>query len=608
MAERTLRGVPAAPGLAIGRARVWGLARELAASDPAAAPEQDRQAGGGPAGAAVGRDEVASRLVPAERRPAEVRRARAALEGAAAELDGLADRLEAEGRRDEAEIVRAGVLMAHDPVLVADVERAVLDGLAAPAALERAATRHAAAIAALDDPTLAARAEDVRSLGRRAARRATPAATLDQPSRGSDPVIVVAEELGPADVAELGEGVLAIALAAGSPSAHAAVVARGLGLPMVVGLGDAILAAPPGEPLVVDGAAGEAVLAPGAARVRTAAAAQDARLADREGARADRDLPAVTRDGHRVRVLVNAATRAELDAGLAAGAEGVGLMRTELAFLEATAWPAEPDHRAALAPVLSGLAGRTATVRVLDFGADKTPPFLAGTPQRGLELLLAHPDALDAQLRAAIDLGRETELRILLPMVESAEHVRTVQAAVARALAALPGAPAPELGAMIETRAAVAAAREIADAADFLSIGTNDLSHAVLGTDRFGGAAAAAHDPRVLAAMAATARAASSARVVLEVCGEAASEPESVPLLVGLGAGELSVGAARVGAVRRWVRALRRDEARKASAAALKAGCEADVAALGAELLQGGDAARERLERDGRILAVGPEA
>jgi multiphosphoryl transfer protein len=299
-------------------------------------------------------------------------------------------------------------------------------------------------------------------------------------------------------------------------------------------------------------------------------------------------------------VLVNAATRAELDAGLAAGAEGVGLLRTELAFLEAAEWPTEQQHRAALAPVLSGLAGRTATVRVLDFGADKTPPFLAGTRERGLELLLARPEALAAQLRAIVDGGRETELRVLLPMVESAAQVEAVRAV-------LPGAVA--LGAMIETRAAVAAAPAIAAAADFLSIGTNDLSHAVLGSDRFGGTAAAAHDPRVLAAIAATARAAAGARVVLEVCGEAASEPASVPLLVGLGAGELSVGAARVGAVRGWIRSLARDEARRAAQAALAAGSGDEAAALGAALLlQRRDAAGERVERDGRVVAVGPEA
>jgi phosphoenolpyruvate-protein kinase (PTS system EI component) len=578
MAERILQGLRAAPGLAVGRARL------------AHARVESRE------------------RVPEERRPLEVQRARAALAAAGAELEALAARLDAGGRGDEAEIVRTGVLMAEDPGLIADVERAVLDGLAAPAALEAACARHADAIATLGDPTLAARADDVRSLGRRAIRLAGPGAAGAEPAPGADTVLV-ADELGPADVAELGSDVVAIALAGGGPTAHAAVVARGLGLPMAVRLGPELLTAPTGDPVVVDGGSGVTVLDPDAARVEAAAAAQRERRAEHVQALLDRDLPAVTRDGQRVRVLVNAATRAELDAGLAAGAEGVGLLRTELGFLDAARWPGESQHLAVVAPVLSGLGGRTATVRVLDFGADKTPPFLAGTPERGLALLLAHPDALDAQLRAILDAGGGCDLRILLPMVESAEQVRAARAAVARALAAVPRALAPALGAMIETRAAVAAAADIAAEADFLSIGTNDLAHAVLGSDRFAGGAAPAHHPRVLAAMAATARAAARARVILEVCGEAASEPASVPLLVGIGADELSVGAARVGAVRGWIRSLRRDEASRAAAAALHAVSETDAAALGeALLLEGRDAAGERLERDGRILAVGPEA
>jgi phosphoenolpyruvate-protein kinase (PTS system EI component) len=548
MAERTLQGLPASPGLAIGCARVLG-------------------------GAAVARE-----AVPDERRPAEVARAHAALRAAAAELEALAERVGG----DEAEIIRAGVLMAEDPVLVDDVERAVLEGLPAAAALEAATTRHAAAIAALGDEMLAARAEDVRSLGRRAMRLAgaedarAGAAAAPAPEAPASPaaVILVAEELGPADVAELSPEIVGIALARGGPTAHAAVVARGLGLPLVVGLGDAVFEAA-GE-IVVDGGEGAVVLSPAPERAGAAAEAQEARRAERAQALADRALPAVTLDGHRVRVLVNAATRAELDAGLAAGAEGVGLLRTELAFLEAATWPTEDQHRAAIAPVLQGLAGRTATVRVLDFGADKTPPFLAGTRERGLELLLAHPEALDAQLRAIADAGRDTELRILLPMVESAEQVEAVRARLPRGAV---------LGAMIETTAAVADAPAIAAAADFLSIGTNDLSHAVLGSDRFGGAAASATHPRVLAAMRAVGHAAAGARKTLEVCGEAASEPDAVPLLVGLGADELSVGAARVGAVRGWIRGLRY-----------------------AALLQPGDAAGERVERNGRVLAVGPEA
>ena len=123
------------------------------------------------------------------------------------------------------------------------------------------------------------------------------------------------------------------------------------------------------------------------------------------GSRADSTLPAVTADGRRVRVLVNAATTAEITAGLAAGAEGAGLIRTELAFLDATGWPSRSAHADMLRPLLAGLSGATATVRVLDFGGDKVPPFLRDEPRRGIELLLAHPGAFRAQLAAIGELA-----------------------------------------------------------------------------------------------------------------------------------------------------------------------------------------------------------
>jgi signal transduction protein with GAF and PtsI domain len=160
MAERILRGLPAAPGLAVGHARLAQVRVES-------------------------RERIAE-----ERRPRELRQARAALAAAGAELEALAARLDAGGRAEEAEIIRTGVLMAEDPGLVADLERAVLDGLAAPAALEAACARHAAAIAALGDPTLAARADDVRSLGRRAVRLAEPGAAAGEPPPGVDTVLV----------------------------------------------------------------------------------------------------------------------------------------------------------------------------------------------------------------------------------------------------------------------------------------------------------------------------------------------------------------------------------------------------------------------------------
>jgi phosphoenolpyruvate-protein kinase (PTS system EI component) len=573
MDERLLQGLPAAPGRAAGPA----FPLRAAATDAA--------------------------TLPAAQRAAELDRARIALAAAGDELAALAGRLRADGRDEDADIVDTGVLMAADPALDAALEEEVVAaGRPAGAALMAACERHAAAIASLGDEVLAARAGDVRSLGRRAARRADGDDAAPPP--GS---VLVAEDLGPADVAELQGAVAGVALAGGGPSAHAAVVARGLGIPMAVGLGAAVLAVHPGATVAVDGEAGTAALAPGPDRIAAATADQDARRRARERERRDRDRPAVTRDGRTIRVLVNAATAAEARAGLDAGAEGAGLVRTELAFLDAAAWPDEAAHRRTLAPALAPLAGRTATVRVLDFGGDKTPPFLRGTAARGLELLLGRPGALEAQLRAIAAAGRATRLRVLLPLVASAGQVRACRALLERACAAS-GVPVPPLGAMIETVAAAHDAAAIAGAADFLSIGTNDLTAAALGTDRFAPGGAATHDPRVLALVARTTEAAAAAGTFVEVCGEAASDPVLVPLLAGLGVSELSVGAARVGAVRAWIRALDAGACARAAQQALDAPDAAAAAALGAALLpQAGQAVGERADGQDGVLALGAQ-
>ena len=544
MTERVLSGAPASPGLAIGHARVL--------SDPSEEPAR----GPGPTRA------------PA----AEAEHAREALRQAAAELERIAAGLRAENRPEDAEIVETGALMAADPLLEVAVAAAVERGRSAATALVEAAEEHAAAIASLPDALLAARADDVRSLGRRAARLA--AGVPGAAARNGSAFILVAEDLGPADVAEHGEQLAGIALAGGGITAHAAIVARSLGIPMTVLAGSELLRVVDGAAIVVDGGEGTVILEPSAGRVELAGEASDGRARTRARERADRYLPAVTTDGRPIRVLVNAATPAEIHAGLAAGAEGAGLIRTELAFLDAPGWPSRAHHTDMLAPLLAGLAGRTATVRVLDFGGDKLPPFLSEEPRRGVELLLAHPGAFRAQLAALAQVAGDADLRILLPMVRGADDVK-----VTRAMLATLGAEVP-VGAMIELPEAARVAAEIAAECAFLSIGTNDLTHATLGTDRFAHGEAPAHDPRVLAHIAATARAAKGAGIPLEVCGEAASDPLMLPLLVGLGADELSAGAARVGSVRAWVRALDHGEAGELAHRALEARDAAEVERL----------------------------
>jgi phosphoenolpyruvate-protein kinase (PTS system EI component) len=262
-----------------------------------------------------------------------------------------------------------------------------------------------------------------------------------------------------------------------------------------------------------------------------------------------------------VRLLCNAATPVEVSAGLDARAEGVGLLRTELAFLEAAAWPTEREHLAALVPILRLLEGRIATVRTLDFGADKTPPFLRGCTERGLALMLAHPEALAAQLRAIVAAGAGTRLRILLPLVESADEVRAVRALLETEV---------PLGAMIETPTAADRAAEIARASDFLSIGTNDLVQYTLGLDRDRplASAATAADPAILRLVDRIVTAAHACGRTVEVCGEAAGEPSVARLLVGLGVDELSAAPSRLDELRRMVRSVSAAEAAEAARSA----------------------------------------
>jgi phosphoenolpyruvate-protein kinase (PTS system EI component) len=513
---------------------------------------------------------VAAASVPVADAAAEAASALAALAGAADELDATAARLRAGGHAAEAEIVEAGALMARDPLLQRGVRQAVEDGgLPAAGALLAATGEHAQVLASLPDATLAARADDIRSLGRRAARRAAGGEDVERARVAG--AVLVADDLGPADVADL-DGVAAIALSAGATTAHAAIVARSLGVPMVVGLSDAVLDAASDMMVLVDGDAGTVTLDPAPAEAAAAGDAMAAAAARREQAARERGLAAVTRDGRALRVLTNAAGAAEVRAGLAAGADGVGLLRTELAFLEAGAWPSEDDHRRLLDAVAGALPpGATLTVRLLDFGGDKTPPFLAGVPERGIALLLAHPAAFEAQLRAIAAVAAGVDLRVLLPLVTSVDEVDAVRAA-------LP--PGTAVGAMVETPGAAAIAPELAQRCAFLSIGTNDLTHATLGSDRFSARDGVAHDPRVLREIARTAAAAAIAGIPLEVCGEAASDAVAMPLLVGLGVDELSVGAARVGEVRAWVRGLDGSAAREVATTALGAPDAHAVASL----------------------------
>ena len=532
MREVALRGVSAAPGIAVGKAIVLD---RITAGD--------------------------AKVVAQDERPREVDLARHSLAVVATEMEQIAAGLLEAGRRQEADIVETGALMAADPGLAARVEALITEsGRSATDALRQAADESAHELAQLEDPMLALRADDVRSIGRRAAARASGL------TPGEHSGIVIATALGPADVAEFALHAKGIALAGGGVTAHAAIVARSLGVPMVVALGPGVLAVDDGEEVVLDGANGALFRWPSPGRIADAQMEVERRRGARQDAVAQRLEPAQTKDGHRLFVLANAASVAEVVESLDQGAEGVGLLRTELLFLDSRAWPTAEQQANFLRPILAPLGGRVATLRLLDFGGDKTPPFLRGATGRGIELLLDSPEALKAQLAAIVDAGTDVKLRILIPMVTNAEQVVAVRQALA---AVIDARPAPQVGAMIETPEAALGAAGIAKVSDFLSIGTNDLTQLVLGLDREQSKSAPVTDRKVLRLIDSTVRAAHAAGIVVDVCGEAASDAVAMPILVGFGVDELSVAAARVGEVRRWIRGLEFAECREKSEASL---------------------------------------
>jgi phosphoenolpyruvate-protein kinase (PTS system EI component) len=474
---------------------------------------------------------------------------RSAFAAVAAERTAFATRLRARGEDMQAGIVEIGALMAADPALTGPALRAVEAGVDAVTAVTEAAEAQAGVLAALADPELAQRASDVRQvagavLAQLRADAATPAP--------ESPFILVRRDVDPAELIHLADAEgswLAGAVSVnGGATSHAAIIARSLGLPMLAGADPAVLRLPAGHRALLDAWAGELVtgpaVAPAAAVPRDPAASSPVQAA------------ITSADGHPVTLLCNVASAAETRLGLSAGAAGVGLLRTEIGFTNAGRWPEEADHYRQLEPILRRLAGRPAVVRLLDFSGDKIPPFLRD--DSGLTALLRAPGALDAQLRAIVraGYGAGADVCVLIPMVTSPDEISHVRDRLISAAADC-GTDVPELGIMVEVADTAAHAARFAKLADFFSIGTNDLTSEVLGIDRADPRSipARAADPRVLNLIEVVLTAADDAGIKVSVCGDAAADPQVLPLLLALGVRTLSVGAASVGRVADQVRA-----------------------------------------------------
>jgi len=503
------------------------------------------------------------------------------------------------GARDElgeeqAAIFEAHLLMLEDPELLAAVQNAIEErSLNAEAALSDAAERYAETLEALDDEYLRARAADVRDVAGRVLRILLGREAATGPDA---PAVVVARDLTPSDTILMDKShVLGFCTAEGGPTAHTAILARTMGLPAVVGAGAGVLSVAPGATVVLDGTTGCLVVEPDEATLASYRQSQAAADQLRAQSLSRAGEPAVTRDGRRVEVVANIGSVDEARAALDAGAEGVGLLRTEFLYLGRASLPGEEEQYRAYRAILEAMGSRPVILRTLDIGGDKELPYLELAPEpnpflgvRAIRLSLARPDLLHQQLRAALRAAPGHNLKIMFPMVATVAEVRAARQALGSARDELQaeGQPLPErveVGIMVETPAAAVMADRLAREVDFFSIGTNDLSQYTFAADRTNARVAALADalqPAVLRLVARVIAAAHAHGKWVGLCGELAGEPLAIPILLGLGLDEFSMNPPAILLAKELIRSLAAEEAQDLANAALDLDDAAEVRAL----------------------------
>ncbi|CCG08328.1 phosphoenolpyruvate--protein phosphotransferase [Pararhodospirillum photometricum] len=463
---------------------------------------------------------------------------------------------------------RAGIFRAHqefleDPEMIDAALVMIRKGRSAAFAWEHTYVERAGMLAGMKDPVLAQRAVDLADVGRRVLRLLADRLEDESPLP-TVPCILVAEDLTPSDTAHLDPAlVLGLCTASGGPTSHTAILARSLDIPAVVGMGEAILELASGKPVLIDGAQGVLVVEPTGADRAWAERQRREVQARRALERRDCYKPALTTDGQRIEVVANISDGDEAARAVAAGGEGVGLLRTEFLFVNRDAAPSEDEQVAIYGGMVQALNGLPLIIRTLDVGGDKTIPYLSQPAEanpflgeRGIRFCLAHEDVFRTQLRAIYRAASQGPVRLMFPMIALVEELEAARALAESVRQELGAAPV-EIGIMIEVPSAVAMAPELARRVDFFSIGTNDLTQYTLAMDRMHPTLARKADglhPAVLRLIDQTVRAADAAGIWVGACGGIAGDPLGVSVLTGLGVRELSVSIPSIAAVKAQIR------------------------------------------------------
>lgn len=517
---------------------------------------------------------------------------RVALDSALAEVAG---RL-AGARGAAAEIAEAHRALLADPELLRVANDRIAAGRGAAFAWRAATAQASDAIRATGDALLMERVADLVDLERQvvAALLGNSGASVPALRPGT---ILIGEDLLPSQFLALDTANLAgICTAAGGPTSHVAILAASAGIPMLVAAGEGVLSIAEGTPVILDADAAAITVDPSPDALSEASERLFATRERRAREAAEAHAPCHMADGARIEIFANLGSVADAAAAVAAGAEGCGLLRTEFLFLDRDTAPDEEEQRETCSRIAATLGERPLIVRTLDIGGDKPVPYLPmGAEEnpalglRGVRLSLARPDLMRLQLRAILRGVPAGQCRIMLPMVADLGDYRPVAALLDEVRAELGIAERVPLGVMIETPAAAMLAGQIAREADFLSIGTNDLTQYALAADRGNAAVSQRIDalhPAVLRLIREVGKGARAAGRWAGVCGGLASDPLAAPILIGLGITELSATPAAIPGLKAVVRGLDMNLCTALAERACDAASPAEVRALAREALQ----------------------
>ncbi|UCF59965.1 MAG: phosphoenolpyruvate--protein phosphotransferase [Anaerolineaceae bacterium] len=516
----------------------------------------------------------------------EIRRLEKAIAIADEQITSLQTKAETETGTEEAAIFEAHALFLQDPTLINAVHESIQgQKLNAEAAWIDAVEVNASNLEALEDEYFQARAADVRDVGRRVLRILLGVAESDL-SDLTAPSIVLARDLTPSDTVRLDKSlVLGFCTAEGGPTSHTAILAKALGLPAVVGLGNSILDLKSGDPLLIDGGRGEVIAFPDEKIIQEF----DVRRQKLEAqALAELELahePAITVDGHQVEIVANIGSPQEAQSALKHGAEGIGLLRTEFLYLDRHEEPNEEEQLAAFDSILDAMEERPVVVRTIDVGGDKEVPYLdlgvEANPflgWRAIRMSLDKPELFKTQLRALWRASPGHDLRVMFPMIATLDEVRRAQKLFkdAREEVVAEGhgvADRVQVGIMVEVPSVAVLADLFAREVDFFSIGTNDLTQYTFAAERTNEKVAHLGDgchPAVLRQIQRVINAAHDEGIWVGLCGELAGDPDAAPILLGLGLDEFSMAPSSIPHAKAIIRNWSKSDAQKLASKALE--------------------------------------